>query len=133
MAEQNGGRIALLVIGAGLLLSSSLQLARFAFQRDDIWWTPLELAVPLAEAGDRAEVYVQGTHLAQLIRDGRLRVVDGSQSRLVAAGEVRIRFNNWDRMRAERTPVIAMASFAWATGALFVLFGFLRRRASWPA
>jgi hypothetical protein len=125
MAEQNGGKIALLVIGAGLLLSSSLQLARFAFQRNDIWWTPPQLAVPLAEASDRVEVYVQGTHLAQLIQDGRLRVAEGNGSRAVAAGDVGIRLNNWDRMRAQRTPVVALASFAWATGALFVLYALL--------
>ncbi|MGH7752760.1 MAG: hypothetical protein ACREN5_08085, partial [Gemmatimonadales bacterium] len=120
MAERNGGRIALLVIGAGLLLSSTLQLVRFASQRDDIWWTPLELAVPLAQAGDRVEVYVQGTHLAQLVNQGRLRVTSGSESRVAAEGDVVLRFNNWDRMRADRTTVVALAAFAAGVGLCFV-------------
>jgi hypothetical protein len=56
----------------------------------DIWWTPRTMMVPLAQSGDRVEIYVAGKPLGDVLQ----------------AGEVGLRFNNWDRVRAERFPML---------------------------
>ena len=87
-------------------------------RRSDIWWTPRPLMVPLAQSADRVELYVRSEPLAALIESGRLRVEKGGTWSALSAGEVGLRFNNWDRVRAQRLPLLlgygAMCGFSAA-------------------
>ena len=91
-------------------------------RRSDIWWTPHAMLVPLAESKDRVEIYAHGKPLAALLQSGQLRIAeDGGLSTLVT-NDVGLRFNNWDRVRAERLPLLlAYAAGCGVTACMFLL------------
>src|SRR5881628_102021 len=90
-------------------------------QRSDIWWTPQAMLVPLAESADRVEIYARGRPLAALLQAGQVRVVEDAGSRALAASDVGLRFNNWDRVRAERLPRLLLYAAACGVTALMFL------------
>jgi hypothetical protein len=91
-------------------------------RRSDISWTPHAMLVPLAESKDRVEIYARGRPLVALLEAGQLRVADGAGSSVLAASEVGLRFNNWDRVRAERLPLLlAYAAVCGVTAFMLLL------------
>ena len=110
-----------LVVPVGLLLTALLNLYAFFHRRSDIWWTPLPKAVPVAASGDRVEIYARGTDLRTLLDAGRVRVTGDPGAGVLAADDVRIRFNNRDRVRAEQAPLLVLYGFT--IGAALVLVG----------
>ncbi|PYO35430.1 MAG: hypothetical protein DMD74_07295 [Gemmatimonadetes bacterium] len=110
-----------LVVPVGLLLTALLNLYAFFHRRSDIWWTPLPKAVPVAASGDRVEIFARGTDLRTLLDAGRVRVTGDPGAGVLAADDVRIRFNNWDRVRAEQAPLLVLYGFT--IGAALVLVG----------
>ena len=66
------------------------------------------------------EIYVRGKPLGPLIEAGQLRLTDERGASVLTTGEVGLRFNNWDRVRAEHLPT-SLASAA-AGGAMVLLF-----------
>lgn len=119
MADRRPRAWHLLVAPATFLLLSSVKLYSFAHQRSDIWWTPAPLSVPLAESRDRVEIYARGAPLQALLDAGRIRIA-GDSSALTPA-EVGLRFNNWDRVRAERIPVLLLYSAAAGAAAVVMI------------
>jgi len=111
------------VFSAMLLLMSVPRLAAFLGQRSDIWWTPQALAVPLHEGEDRVQIYVGGTPLQELVASGAVLLKDGPSVRPLQASDVRLRFNNWDRIRAQRIPLLLMSAATAGVGILFLAFG----------
>ena len=110
-----------LVVPLGLLLTALLNLYAFFHRRTDIWWTPLPKAVPVVASGDRVEIYARGTDLRTLLDAGRVRVTGDPGAGVLAADDVRLRFNNWDRARAEQAPLLVLYGFT--IGAALVLVG----------
>ena len=91
-------------------------------KRADIWWTPPTMMVPLTEASDRVEVYVRGRPLVALLEAGQLRVTDDTSGTVLATSDIGFRFNNWDRVRAQRIPILlGYAAMCGATALLFLL------------
>ena len=117
-----------LVIPVGLLLASALKLFAFFQQRSNIWWTPLPMAAPLALSGDRVEVYARGTDLRVLVERGQVRI----GGTVLSADDIRVRFNNWDQMRAERIPMLLTYSFTVGAGLVLVAFTLAMQRRSKP-
>ena len=115
----------LFIFGGFFFVVSAVQLARFFVQAADIWWTPMALAVPLANTSDRVQVYVRDAALGELLEAGRLQLVSESSATPVAGADVRLRFNNWDRVRAERIPALVGAGIALGASAVFLLIGAL--------
>ena len=109
----SGLTLALLFIPAVALYS---ELAR----RSDIWWTPPAMASTLGDTRDRVEIYAGGKPLAAMVAAQQLWIRDETGSRVVSADEIRLRFNNWDRMRVARLPFVLV--YAAALGAGFVIF-----------
>ncbi|HET9888360.1 MAG TPA: hypothetical protein VFR10_12715 [bacterium] len=103
-----------------LFLVSALPLFRALTQRNDIWWTPQPMALPFAEAQDRVQIFIRDQPLSALIESGQLQMMQNGSSPVIAPGDVRLRLNNWDRLRAERMPVLLVQ--AAACGALALLF-----------
>jgi hypothetical protein len=69
----------------------------------NIWWTPLELALPLAVAAGEFELYLGGELLQRQVEQGALAVKNEQGAmRPVAPAEIKIRLNNWQKIRAER-------------------------------
>ena len=100
----------------GLFLIPAIALYRELSKPSDIWWTPPSLMVPLTEAANRVRGYVAGKSLTALVEAGQLRIADGASSSVVAASDVGFRLNNYDRVRAERIPLLLAYAAMWVSG-----------------
>jgi hypothetical protein len=114
------------LVFASLSLASFLIVAIPLFvelsRRTDIWWTPHTMLVPLTGSADRVEIYARGESLTTLLQAGRLAIVEKGGSSPLAVGDVGLRFNNWDRVRAARLPMLLVdAAGCGVTGCLFLL------------
>src|SRR5258706_12283585 len=87
-----------------LLVIPATQIYRELSRRPDIWWTPLPLATSLAQSRDRVEIYAAGKPLDALLEAGQFRAADQAGSTRLGAHAITVRFNNWDRVRAEPVP-----------------------------
>ena len=91
-------------------------------RRSDIWWTPHAMLVPLAESKDRVEIYARGKPLATLLSAGQLRIAEEGRSSTLATSDIGLRFNNWDRVRVERLPLLLVyAAACGITACIFLL------------
>jgi hypothetical protein len=113
------------MFGGIFFLMSALQLVRYFVQPAGIWWTPKTLALPLADTSDRVEVYVRDIGLAEHVRAGRLQVLGDTGARPVTESDVRLRFNNWDRIRAARIPSLLSAGIVLGAAGVVFLLGLL--------
>ncbi len=77
------------------------------------------MAVSLAESQDRVQILVRGKPLGALVSAGQVQVTDESGAAALGAGDLRFRFNNWDRVRASRLPTLL--TYAAVIGAGLVL------------
>ena len=122
----------LLIFGGVFFLMSALQLVRLLNERADIWWTPKLLGLGLADASDRVEVYVRDVALLEHVKAGHLQLLTDTGPRPVTASDIRLRFNNWDRVRAERIPSLLGLGIALGASGVFFLFGVLGWNPSKP-
>ena len=113
----------LLIFGGIFFLMSALQIVRFFNQPADIWWTPKTLSVPLADASDWVEVYVRDVALHEQIKAGRVQLLTDNATAPVTESDIRLRFNNWDRIRAEGIPALLGAGIVLGASAVFFLIG----------
>jgi hypothetical protein len=91
-------------------------------RRSDIWWTPRTMLIPLTESTDRVEIYALGQPLTALLQADQIRTAErGGGMRVLRASEIGLRFNNWDRVRAERLPALVASAAACGVAALMLL------------
>ncbi|HUL02774.1 MAG TPA: hypothetical protein VLV16_06035 [Gemmatimonadales bacterium] len=116
----------LLVFGFVFLATSGARLYSFLHERSDIWWTPPTMKAPLAESAERVQIYVHDTELQDLLGAGRVQLAAApappGATTLVAA-DVALRFNNWDRVRAERLPGMLVTAATAGSAATLLLLG----------
>jgi hypothetical protein len=125
-------RLLFSVMNLALFLVAAAPLYRELTQRSDIWWTPPAMVVPLAESRDRVEIYVRGKSLAALLQVGQVGITENGAMSTLTTSDVALRFNNFDRVRAQRLPVMltnAAACGFFACMFLLILTGRLRYRA----
>jgi len=117
---------ALTIIGMIMVFTGLGHLLTAFLAGSEDRWTPRGLAVGLEGSRDRVRVLVSGTPLADHLAAGTLKVADrGETARPVTPDEVRLRFNNWDRVRADLYyRAIFSASYTTA-GAAALLAGLL--------
>jgi hypothetical protein len=108
------------LLTGSLLLIPALGLLRELSKPSDIWWTPKAMALSLAQSRDRVEIYARGKSLGALLSARQLAITDAAGSSALGADEIGLRFNNWDRVRAARIPLLM--AYAAAIGAGAVLF-----------
>jgi hypothetical protein len=111
-----------LVFGGIFFLMSALQIVRFFNQRVDIWWTPKALSLRLADSSDRVEVYVRDVTLPDHIKAGRVQLLTDAGAAPVTESDMRLRFNNWDRIRAERIPALVGNGIVLGATGVLLLF-----------
>jgi len=109
-----------LLIGA-LLIIPAFTISRELFRRSDIWWTPLALASSLPGSQDRVEVYAHGKPLRDLLATQQLWLRADTVSRPLTAQDIRFRFNNSDRLRAMRLPLLLVDAASCGAGAVLLL------------
>ena len=107
------------LLTAGLLLIPIVALYSELSKRPDVWWTPPGMALSLAESKDRVEIFAGGHALGTLLGQGQLLLRDGAGTRALRAEDIRLRFNNWDQVRAARGPRLVV--YAAAIGGGLVL------------
>lgn len=103
---------------AGLIgtLVSGSQLAAAYWQvfqgRQDIWWTPMQLALPLSEAAHHFELHISGELLQRHLERGSLSARDrnGIEYRVVPK-DIKVRLNNWQQIKAMKLQGAVLAAF----------------------
>lgn len=92
--------------------------------RRDIWWTPLELALPLSAAASEVELYLGGELLQRQVERGALAVKDDKGvMRPIAPAEIKIRRNNWQKIRGERLHGAVFAALSLGISLSCLVFG----------
>jgi hypothetical protein len=114
-------RILFSALAGVLFVIPALALFRELSTRPDIWWTPLPMALSPSESQDRVEIYVRGKPLGALLEAKQLSVTDPSGSSALGANEIGLRFNNWDRVRAARLPMLLLYAASCGGGAVLLL------------
>src|SRR5436309_15026044 len=115
-------RLVFATLSLVLFVVAAVPLYRELARRSDIWWTPHAMLVPLVESTDRVEIYARGTPLAALLQTGQLRLQQDASLTALTTGDIGLRFNNWDRVRAERLPRLLMyAAGCGVTALMFLL------------
>ena len=105
----------------GLLLVPAVALYSELPRRSDIWWTPPAMASTLGDGRDRVEIYMGDKPLAARLTAQQLWIRDETGSRVVSADEIRVRFNNWERMRTGRLPLLLVCAAALGAGLVIFL------------
>ena len=101
-----------------LFLVAAVPLYTELSRRSDIWWTPRAMMVPLAESANRVEIYARGRLLTALVEAGQIQMAENGRTSVLTPGEVGVRFNNWDRVRAARLPLLLVNAAGCAVTAL---------------
>jgi hypothetical protein len=116
-------RYLLLGLPAIFLATSAARLYTFYHERSDIWWTPRGMSVPLEAGHHRVMVYVRGKELDDVVAKRQLLLQDESGTSVVTRTDVGLRFNNWDRVRAERIPPLLMSAATVGAASALLLVG----------
>jgi hypothetical protein len=118
----NRSRLFMMMFGGLFFVLSLHHLSWLIWQRPDVWWTPQPMSVPVAEAGERVEVYVRDAPIQQETQAGRLQWLTQTGVTPLGPADVRLRFNNWDRIRVAKMPILlAAAACAGASGVVLLL------------
>jgi hypothetical protein len=112
-----------LILPAVFLATSGSRLYSFFQQRPEIWWTPKAMSVPLEAGHHRVTVYVQGKELDDLVAKRQLLLQDDSGTRVVTRMDLGLRFNNWDRVRADQIPSLLISAATAGAAAALLLVG----------
>ena len=115
-------RLVFSLLGLVCFMIAAAPLYRELSQRNDIWWTPATMLVPLSEGKDRVEVYARGQPLAALLQAGKVQIAEDGGLSALTASDVGLRLNNWDRVRVERLPLLlGYAAMCGAIACLILL------------
>jgi hypothetical protein len=87
--------------------------------------------VPLAESHDRVAIYVRSRELDDLVAAGHLHLLEDSVTRVVSTADIGLRFNNWDRVRAERISSLLISGVTAGAAAALLLVGLILTRVGW--
>jgi hypothetical protein len=115
----------------GTAVSGSMfaeQYGAAVWGNQNIWWTPLELALPLAATADEFELRIGGELLQRQLERGALAVKDEKKDAMcpVALAEIRIRLNNWQKIRAERLHGAVFAALSLGISLSCLALGLVR-------
>ncbi len=93
-----------------------------------IWWTPRSMALSLAETEDHFELYVGSNLLQDLVEGEALTVRDAEgRERPVSVADIRVRINNWDRVRADHLRDGVAAALGLGVSATLLIVGIVSR------
>jgi len=109
------------LLTAVLLLIPSVALYSELARRSDMWWTPPASALSLTESKDRVQIFAEGRPLETLVEQKQVSITDGAASHVLTTQEIGLRFNNWDRLRGQRLPVLLGYAAACGAGVILLL------------
>jgi len=79
------------------------------------------MASTLGESRDRIEIYADGRPLAARVAAQELWIRDEIGSRALSGDQIRLRFNNWDRVRVSRIPLLLLYAAVFGGGLVALL------------
>lgn len=92
----------------------------------DIWWTPLSMALPLDKTTKQFEMFVKDETLQNHLQRGSLSFVDKrGQSHTVVSGDVKVRLNNWNKIKASILHRSVFMAFLAGSSVTFLILGML--------
>jgi len=109
------------LLTASLLLIPIVALYSELASRSDIWWTPPASALSLTESKDRVQIFAEGRPLETLLERKQVSITDGAASHVLTTQEIGLRFNNWDRVRGQRLPLLLFYAAACGAGVILLL------------
>jgi len=93
----------------------------------DIWWTPMSMALSPNDTRQDFELYVKGELLQKHLERGTLIVVNQEgQSSPVIAKDVRVRFNNWNKIKASKLNNASLFAFVFGASFSLLIIGVFR-------
>lgn len=132
MNPQSRPQIGLLIFGIIVFFVFGSQLIIPLVQHRGFEWTPM---TPIAESEDRVDVYIRDTRLIDLLDGQSLVLIINSEEEGLTTEDVTIRFNNYDRIRASKIPLIGFQSAMVMASVLVIAFAltvFCRKRENKP-
>jgi len=116
------------IIGAAVLGPQfAVQYGRATWGDKDIWWTPASLALPLQETKQEFRVFLSGEPLQGHLERGSLSATDpNGRSYQVVSEDIRVRLNNWNKVRASHLHSAVLSAFMLGVSVTFLLLGVLQ-------
>src|SRR5439155_26293908 len=75
----------------------------------------------LSESENTVRTFPKGHPLATLVEQKHVSITDGATSHVLTPQEIGLRFNNWDRVRVQRLPILLIYSAAIGAGLVVIL------------
>lgn len=122
---------ALLLIGIiGTAVAGSqfaVNYGRATWGDKDIWWTPASLALPLEDTKHQFRIFLSGEPLQNHLEEGSLSATDSSgQSYRVVAEDLRVRLNNWNKVKASHLHSAVLSAFMLGVSLTCLFLGVLQ-------
>jgi hypothetical protein len=114
MKKQINALIIIGIIGAAVFGSQvAVKYSEANWGNKDIWWTPMSLALPIDETRNEFEIYIKGDLLQKHLERGAISVAGktGHAAEVIAPDNVKVRLNNWNKIRAEKLNSAMLTSF----------------------
>lgn len=105
-----------------------VQCAQAMWGDSSIWWTHRSMALTLPETENHFELYVGPDILQDLVERGVVSVRDADgRERTVTAADIRVRVNNWDRVRADHLRDGVTSALGLGASATLLIVGIASR------
>lgn len=93
----------------------------------DIWWTPMKMALSLDQSRTEFELFIQKDMLQNHIEKGTLLIAGEKGNPVkVAAGDIKVRLNNWHKVRAGKLQNIILMSFFLGISVALLILGIIQ-------
>lgn len=93
----------------------------------DIWWTPMSMALPLDQSRTEFELFIQKEMLQKHIEKGALLIVgDNGKSVKVKTGDVKVRLNNWHKVKTEKMQYAILTVFFLGASIAVLIIGLIQ-------
>jgi len=99
-----------------------------AFRGDhNIWWTNQAMKLSFEKTKDNFELYIGGKLLQKHMRDQTLYSTDSNGKQYpVVSGDISVRLNNWDKVKASILSRTAMSGFAFGITITLLTMGLIQ-------
>ena len=93
----------------------------------DNWWTPMSMALSLDQTRPEFELYLKKELLQKHIEKGTLLVAnDGGNPSKLISGDIKIRLNNWNKVKAEKLKYAVFTAFFLGASIALLIIGLIR-------
>lgn len=116
------------IIGISVLgFQFAVHYGRAMWGNKDMWWTPMSLALPLHETTKYFKIFLSDELLQDHIKRGSLSATDqAEQSYQVVSKDIKIRLNNWNKIKASFLHSSVYSAFLLGVSATFLVLGIVQ-------